>query len=67
MKLSKSADMTGGMKKKIAFHTLNSKTYLAIKAVEQNCGGFVRRAPSEHTEACAQNKDLIEQRARLGL
>lgn len=46
---------------KKAFHTLNSQTYLAIKAVQQNCGGFVQRAPSEHIEAYAEDKDLIEQ------
>ena len=28
--------------------------------MRQNYGGFVRRAPSEHTEACAGNKELIE-------
>lgn len=52
--------MTSGMKKKGAFHTLNSQTYLAIKAVHWNCGGFVRWAPSEHIEAYAEDKDLIE-------
>lgn len=46
---------------KIAFHTLNSQTYLAIKAVQQNCGGFVQWAPSEHIEAYAEDKDFIEQ------
>lgn len=57
--------MTGGMEKKepgkIAFQAFNSQTYLAIKAVQQNCGGFVQWAPTEHMEAYAEDKDLIEQ------
>ena len=60
----KSADMTGWdekKKEKKKFHTLNSQTYFAIKAVQWNCGGFVCRAPSEHMEAYAEDKDLIEQ------
>lgn len=48
-------------KEKKKFHTLNSQTYFAIKAVQWNCGGFVCRAPSEHMEAYAEDKDLIEQ------
>lgn len=59
--------MTGGMKKKGAFHTCKSQTYFTIKAVQKNCGGFVPRAPSEPKEADAEDKDLIEQRARPGL
>ena len=58
-------ELKGG--KKIAFHTLNSQTYLAIKAVQKNCGGFVQWAPSEHIEAYAEDKDLIEQGALPGL
>lgn len=54
-------------KGKGAFHTFNSQTHVAIKAVEQNCGGFVHRAPSEHTEAYTEDKALIEQRARPAL
>lgn len=63
----KSADMTSGMGKKKRSIPLNSQTYLAIKAVQWNCGGFVRRAPSEHMEAYAEDKDLIERWALAGL